>query len=244
MPGIRRSMSTTSGRELRRRGDRLRAVGGLADHLDPAELEDHPQAVPHQVLVVDDAARGSSAAPAGRDADPHVEACRPRPRRRRTSARAARRGGGCRSGRGRGAGGWSAAPASVGRRHATCVRRPVDAASTTGRPGACRPALVRHSRTIRCDGERRRRRGRAAASRSPSSVFAIPAAAARRRARPALLGGRPSLSRSGTARRARRGSRPACGAPSVRIASTGSAARSGLDAQRRGRRPRPGSRSA
>ena len=53
--GIRMSISTTSGRSARAMLDRLAAVGRLADDLDVGlGVEDHPEAVAHQGLVVGD----------------------------------------------------------------------------------------------------------------------------------------------------------------------------------------------
>ena len=53
MPGIRMSISTTSGRRSRASAHRLVAVGGLADHLDVGlGVEQRPEPGPHQRLVV------------------------------------------------------------------------------------------------------------------------------------------------------------------------------------------------
>ena len=53
MPGIRMSISTTSGRGRAASADRLRAVGGLADHLDVGlGVEQRAEAGPDQCLVV------------------------------------------------------------------------------------------------------------------------------------------------------------------------------------------------
>ena len=54
-PGMRTSISTTSGASSLDQRDRLGAVLGLADHLDVvAGVEDHAEAGPHQRLVVGD----------------------------------------------------------------------------------------------------------------------------------------------------------------------------------------------
>ena len=55
MPGIRRSIRMTSGRRVPGEGDRLRAIGGLADHLELRVAGEHPaEAVADDRMVVDD----------------------------------------------------------------------------------------------------------------------------------------------------------------------------------------------
>jgi hypothetical protein len=54
-PGIRTSISTTSGRVPGDYVQRRPAVGRLADHLDVLDLvEDHPESGAHEGLVVDE----------------------------------------------------------------------------------------------------------------------------------------------------------------------------------------------
>jgi hypothetical protein len=54
-PGMRTSISTTSGVRAQRRLDRLAAVGGLADDLDVAlEREHRLDPAPHERLIVGD----------------------------------------------------------------------------------------------------------------------------------------------------------------------------------------------
>ena len=53
MPGMFRSITTTSGRELAHHADGLGSVGGLADDLDGLLLEQVAQPGPKQVMVVD-----------------------------------------------------------------------------------------------------------------------------------------------------------------------------------------------
>jgi hypothetical protein len=53
------------GRRRRWRRGRLAAVGGLTHDLHPAELEDHPQAVTDEVLVVDEEHPRHAWAPSG-----------------------------------------------------------------------------------------------------------------------------------------------------------------------------------
>ena len=75
MPGIRMSISTTSGRSARADARRPRPVGGLADHLDVGlRVEDHREAGPDQLLVVGeqhpDRHAGSARISAARTAKP------------------------------------------------------------------------------------------------------------------------------------------------------------------------------
>ena len=66
MPGIRMSMTTTSGRCDAGEVDRLRAVGGLADDLQVlAGVDQHPEGAAQERLVVGE-----------EDADGHGVACR------------------------------------------------------------------------------------------------------------------------------------------------------------------------
>ena len=58
-------MSTTSGAQRRRAATASAPSRGLADDLDAAELEDHPQPLAHQVLVVDDQHPGHRRPPVG-----------------------------------------------------------------------------------------------------------------------------------------------------------------------------------
>ena len=65
VPGIRTSMSTTSGPQRRHLGHRLVAVRRLAHDVQVRlDLEDHPEAGPHQRLVVDDQHADRGAEPA------------------------------------------------------------------------------------------------------------------------------------------------------------------------------------
>ena len=58
--GMRMSMSTTSGRLASGQLDRLPPVGRLADHLEVGlGLDQHPEAGPHERLVVGDQRPGS-----------------------------------------------------------------------------------------------------------------------------------------------------------------------------------------
>ena len=73
MPGIRTSISTTSGCSRGHELERLASVGGLADHLEVGlGVEDEPEAHAQQLLVVDEDDRGAAhagAACAGTAAD-------------------------------------------------------------------------------------------------------------------------------------------------------------------------------
>ena len=59
MPGIRTSISTTSGSQLARQLERLGAVARLAHDLEAVELEDQPEPRAHQLLVVGEQDGGS-----------------------------------------------------------------------------------------------------------------------------------------------------------------------------------------
>ena len=76
MPGIRTSISTTSGCRADAMRDAGRPVAGLADHLDVRlGLQDQPEAHPEQGLVVDQQDPDHAASPASSCS--RAETCQP-----------------------------------------------------------------------------------------------------------------------------------------------------------------------